>query len=108
MFALTLVNTSSARAGRATAVPRTSPTALEERRSRRVLWLVAALIIMSLLDLAMTAAFMSGPGMYESNPLVAWLVRRTNSIVALVVYKLVCMSLTSVIFLALRRRRSAE
>lgn len=66
-------------------------------RSRRVLLLVAGIIVLSLADLVITIAFLRANSMMEANPIAAYLIRVTQSAWVLAAYKaltvLVCVGL---------------
>ncbi len=56
-------------------------------RSRRVLMLIGAIIILSMADLLVTLLHLQSIGMVEGNPLAAYLIRTTGSAWALAVFK---------------------
>lgn len=56
-------------------------------RSRRVLVLIGAIIILSTVDLLITLFHLQSIGMAEGNPLAAYLIRTTGSAWALAVFK---------------------
>jgi hypothetical protein len=67
------------------------------QRSRRVVLLVAGIIILSLADLVVTIAFLRANSMMEANPIAAYLIRVTQSAWVLAAYKtltvLICVAL---------------
>lgn len=56
-------------------------------RSRRVLVLISAIIILSTVDLLITLFHLQSIGMVEGNPLAAYLIRSTGSAWALALFK---------------------
>ncbi|MCZ6834227.1 MAG: DUF5658 family protein [Planctomycetota bacterium] len=56
-------------------------------RPRRVMLLLASIIVLSLVDLLITLFHLQTTGMIESNPVVVFLVRTTGSAWALALYK---------------------
>ncbi len=68
-----------------------------ERRSRRVILLLWGIVLLSLADLIMTLGHLKSIGMVEANPIAAWLIRNTQSPLALSAFKglsvTVCVSL---------------
>jgi len=56
-------------------------------RPRRVMMLLAAIVVLSLVDLVITIIHLRSVGMVEANPLAAYLIRTTGSWWALVLYK---------------------
>jgi hypothetical protein len=78
----------------------TQPTELPEEaihRSQRVTWLLAGVVVLSMVDLFLTITYLTTVGMSEGNPIAVWLLSATNSVWPLIVYKLgtvaVCVSL---------------
>jgi hypothetical protein len=72
-----------------------------------VLACVAAVAVLSALDLALTLRRMLGPGMLELNPLAVWIARETGP-AGLALFKLGLTALSCAVLAALRARRSAE
>lgn len=56
-------------------------------RPRRVLVLLAAIVVLSLADLAITLSHLRSTGMVEANPVAAFLIRHTGSAWALGLFK---------------------
>lgn len=76
-------------------------------RSTRVVLLLAAIVLMSLADLDMTLCYTRSVGMAESNP-IARLIIGTQSISAVVCFKVLTSALGVGLLFRLRRWRSAE
>lgn len=79
-----------------------------DRRSRRVLLLVAGIILLSLGDLAVTVAFLKAEWMLEANPIAAALIRSTQSAWALAAFKAASVGICVAVLLRLRRHRICE
>jgi hypothetical protein len=78
-----------------------------QSRSRRVLYLLLTVVVLSLADLYLTITFLREGGFPEANPL-ARVIMQTNSIWLLIGWKLGTVGLTVTILWAIRRTRSAE
>ncbi len=76
-------------------------------RSRRVLYLLLAVFLMSLSDLAITLVWVTNIGLAESNPLARWVIAQ-GSPVLLSVWKLVTIVPAVCVFVALRHKPAAE
>ena len=74
-------------------------------RGRRVVLLIAGIVLLSAADLAVTLAYARGGGMMEANPIVLYLVRVTQSAWALAAYK--CLTVVVCVALLYRLRRYA-
>ncbi len=59
----------------------------QSSRSRRVLVLIGAIIMLSMADLLVTLLHLQSIGMVEGNPIAAYLIRSTGSAWALAVFK---------------------
>ncbi len=77
------------------------------RRARRVALLLAAVVAMSLLDLAFTLAYLETTGLAEGNPIARHLVQATNSSFALIAFKLFTVLVSVSVLYPLRHHRSA-
>ncbi|MEL7474432.1 MAG: DUF5658 family protein [Planctomycetota bacterium] len=77
------------------------------RRSPRVCLLVAAIIVLSVVDLYLTLMFLTHGGMLESNPL-ARIIINAGSPVALIGWKIGTVTLSAFILLRARRHGVAE
>ncbi len=76
-------------------------------RERRVLLLLAAVAVLSLADLYMTMAHVTGAGMYEENPL-ARAIMKMGSPAFLAMFKVVSLGVAVGILYAVRGRASSE
>lgn len=81
---------------------------LESRRARRVTLLVLGIIVLSLVDLAITLAYLRANWMMEANPLAAYIIRSTNSPWVLAAFKCCTVGICAALLLHLRRFRSGE
>ncbi len=79
-----------------------------ERRTGRVLWLLAGIIFLSLADLLLTLTYLMSVGMNEGNPIAAWIVTATQSPWALSMYKLVTVAICVGLLYKVRRQRVGE
>ncbi len=77
-------------------------------RPRRVSWLLAGVLLLSLIDLLVTIAHLRSVGMVEANPIAAFLIRSTNSVWVLSAYKLVTVGICLSLLYRLRRHVEAE
>jgi hypothetical protein len=76
-------------------------------RPRRVVYLVIAVVLMSLADLAITLTWVTDVGLAESNPLARWVIAQ-GSPALLSVWKLITIVPAVLVFLALRHKPIAE
>jgi hypothetical protein len=79
-----------------------------DSRARRVLLLLGGVVLLSLADLWLTLLHLSTIGMMEANPIAAWLIRSTESALALSLYKGVTVGVCVALLFRLRRRPQAE
>ena len=79
---------------------------LKNSRVTRVIALVVAIVILNVLDLALTMHYMSTTGMPEANPLARSLVEISPGL--LIVVKLLLVAIGTGILILLARRASAE
>lgn len=77
-------------------------------RSGRVVLLLAAIVILSLVDLLITLSHLHTTGMIESNPLVVFLVRTTGSSWALTIYKAVTVAVCVMLLYRARKHVQGE
>lgn len=77
-------------------------------RTRRVSWLLAGVLLLSLTDLLVTIVHLRSVGMVEANPIAAFLIRSTNSAWVLSAYKLVTVGICLSLLYRLRRHVEAE
>ncbi len=77
-------------------------------RTRRVSWLLAGVLLLSLTDLLVTIVHLRSVGMVEANPIAAFLIRSTNSVWVLSAYKLVTVGICLSLLYRLRRHFEAE
>jgi len=89
--------------GRKAACPNSSAPPGFERRSHRVLVLLAGIIVLSLADLVVTLQHLQSIGMVEANPIAAWLIRSTNSAWILGAYKTVTVGICVALLYRARR-----
>jgi len=85
-----------------------SPEARVERRARRVLVLLAGVIVLSLADLVVTIGHLQTVGLIEANPIAAWLIRTTESPWVLSAYKCLTVGVCIALLYRLRRHRECE
>ncbi len=81
---------------------------LQTRRARRVTLLVLGIIVLSLVDLAITLAYLRANWMMEANPLAAYIIRSTNSPWVLAAFKGCTVAICAALLYRLRRFRSGE
>ncbi|MCP3905510.1 MAG: hypothetical protein GY715_17935 [Planctomycetes bacterium] len=79
-----------------------------ERRARRVLVLLAAVIVLSVADLVVTIGHLQTVGLIEANPIAAWLIRTTESPWVLSAYKCLTVGVCIALLYRLRRYRECE
>ncbi len=80
----------------------------DERRARRTRFLLAVVVVLSVVDLVLTVGFMKTTGMAEANPLVRALLGVSNSAVALAVFKTLTVVTPVLIVHRFRRFRPGE
>ena len=90
-----------------TAVVRPRPT-FGERRARRVILLLAGIVLLSMADLLITLAFLRSTGMMEANPLAVLVIRWTDSSWSLACYKLLTVTVCVTLLFKLRSRLASE
>jgi hypothetical protein len=78
------------------------------RRKRRVLVLLAGVVLLSLADLAITLTHLRTTGMMEANPIAALLIESTQSVWALASFKLFTLAVCVSVLFVLRRRFEGE
>ena len=79
----------------------------ETKRSERVIWLLAGVVLLSLVDLFLTLTYLTSVGMSEGNPIAVWLLHKTNSVWLLAAYKMMTVAIcVSLLFLNRRKRQS--
>jgi hypothetical protein len=78
------------------------------RRSRRVLLLLAGIVVLSAADLVVTLAFAKAGGMMETNPIAVYLVRATQSPWALAAFKALSVGTCIALLYCLRRHAISE
>jgi hypothetical protein len=78
------------------------------RRPRRVAGVLRIVVALSLLDLVVTLVYMSTTGMFEGNPIVAYLARLSGSCAPIVMYKALTVLIAVSILYRLRTRAQAE
>ena len=88
--------------------PRPRDTATALPRPVRVEWCLGLIYATGLADLILTLGEMTGAGMFEGNPIVAFLAIATNSAVAIALYKILLMTFGCGVLWRFRRRRIAE
>ena len=87
---------------------REAPMADCAPRARRVMLLLAAVVVLSLGDLLFTLLYLSTTGMIEANPIAAYLIRTTHSWEALAVFKLATVGLCVALLYRVRRYPEGE
>jgi len=80
----------------------------ETQRSKRVIWLLAGVVFLSLADLFLTLTYLTSVGMSEGNPIVVWLLHTTNSVWTLAVYKMMTVAICVSLLYLNRRKRQSE
>jgi len=83
------------------------PGEAERRRGRRVMLLLAAVVMLSLGDLYATIAHATSVGMVELNPIGAYLIQ-SRSIAGLTLFKLGSIGITVLMIFHIRHHRSGE
>ncbi|QNN24009.1 hypothetical protein HED60_17600 [Planctomycetales bacterium ZRK34] len=82
-------------------------TPAERARSRRVMLLMAVLVVLGIGDLALTITHAFSIGMNEVNPVGSYLIRN-NSVLGLTLFKLGSIGITVGLLLKVRHQRFAE
>jgi hypothetical protein len=77
-------------------------------RSRRVIVLAAAIVVLSFADLVITIAFLRAKWMMEANPIAVYIIETTQSAWALAAFKAVTVGICVALLLRLRRHVSGE
>lgn len=77
-------------------------------RPRRVILLLAGVIVLSAADLFEALTHLRGPGLLEANPVAALVIRNTGSALALSAYKVLTVGICVGLLYRLRRRRTGE
>ena len=78
------------------------------RRMHRLVVLLAAIVVLSMADLAITVTHLQTIGMLEANPIAAFLIRESGSVWTLALFKSCTVALCVTMLFALRRSRLAE
>ncbi len=81
---------------------------LRPDRSRRVLLLIVAIIVLSLGDLLLTLTCLRSTGLLEANPIAAFLIRTTGSALALIAFKALSVGTCTGLLYHLRRHVEGE
>ena len=77
-------------------------------RSERVTWLLIGIVAISIVDLVLTITYLTSVGMSEGNPIALWLLRLTNSVWPLAVYKIITVAICVTLLYRTRFRRESE
>ncbi len=77
-------------------------------RSRRVIALIGAVVLLSLGDLLITLDYLKSSGLMEANPIAAYLIESTQSAWVLACFKGLTLGICVTVLFCLRRRREAE
>jgi len=80
----------------------------QRRRARRVIVLLAGIVVLSLADLIVTLGHLRSTGMIEANPIAAYLIRMTRSPWVLAEYKCLTVGICVTLLYRLRRRAWGE
>jgi hypothetical protein len=81
---------------------------LQSGRSRRVLVLIAGIIVLSVVDLIITLTHLKGAGMAEANPLARFVINATGSPISLASFKLLTVLVCVGLLYKVRRTVQAE
>ncbi len=73
-----------------------------------MLVLIAGIVVLSLGDLVVTVATLRTTGMFEANPVAAWLISQTGSVTVLAAYKLLTVAVCAGLLFRLRRHAEGE
>ncbi len=82
--------------------------ALQQARLRRMLLLLAGIVVLSGADLAVALRYLRGPGLLEANPIAAMVISASGSAIALSAYKAATVGVCVALLYALRRRVEGE
>ena len=82
--------------------------ALAQSRSRRVMVLIAGVVILSIGDLIVTVGHLQTIGMMEANPIAAWLIKSTDTPLALISYKLGTVGICVALLIRVRKHIEGE
>ncbi len=91
-----------------------SSSAVRERckpgggRSRRVMALLGAVVLLSLGDLLVTLAYLKSVGLMEANPIAVYLIESTQSAWVLACFKGLTVGFCATVLFCLRRHREGE
>lgn len=85
-----------------------SPLAGSGHRARRVVLLIAGIMLLSLADLVITITHLQSLGMVEANPIAAYLIRTTGSPIVLTAYKTLTVAICVAVLYRLRRHHLGE
>ena len=77
-------------------------------RSRRVIALLGAVVLLSLGDLLVTLAYLKSVGLMEANPIAAYLIESTQSAWVLACFKGLTVGICATVLFCLRRHREGE
>lgn len=81
---------------------------VESARSRRVVILLGGIVVLSVLDLVMTLAYLLTIGMQEANPIAAMVIESTNSALSLTCFKLLTLLIAGWCIFRIRTHTSGE
>ena len=84
------------------------PPAPQKARQRRMLLLLAGIVVLSGADLAVALQYLRGPGLLEANPIAALVIAASGSAAVLAAYKAVTVGTCVSLLFVLRRRVEAE
>lgn len=79
-----------------------------ERRSRRVVVLLLAVVSLSIADLILTVAHLRTTGMIEANPIAAYILHNSSSLWTLGLYKVATVAVSVLLLFRLRDRVQGE
>ena len=77
-------------------------------RSRRVMALLGAVVLLSLGDLLVTLAYLKSVGLMEANPIAVYLIESTQSAWVLACFKGLTVGFCATVLFCLRRHREGE
>jgi len=80
----------------------------DDLRSKRVIVLLAGIILLSIADLVVTLVHLRTIGMAEANPIAAWLIRSTQSPWVLMAYKALTVGICVSVLYRFRRCATGE
>lgn len=84
------------------------PLTAEHRRGRRVAFLLAMVVVLSLGDLAATTTHLQTIGMIEANPIAAFIIETTGSTWSLAAFKALSVTVCVMLLYRVRRRVQGE